>query len=139
MNISATSAAVNFDAIGDDESAILTVPRLIVGDIQDNGDIRVSFTVFNKTTLFPVRRANVSSDNNTSSVVSSQVVSASVAGIADGATLNAPVRFSLRLRNITIPTNYTVTNRRCVYWDTSAAGKYIVKIPCILENMHMYT
>ena len=63
-------------------------------------------------------------------------MSASVAGIADGATLSAPVRFSLRLRNITIPTNYTFTNSRCVYWDTSAAG---VKIPYILENMHMYT
>ena len=59
-----------------------------------------------------------------STVVGSQVVSVQVGGIADGARLETPVLFQMRLTNArNLGMNEFVANRRCVFWDFNAASK----------------
>ena len=105
-----------------------------------NQSINIAFAVFKETTLFPVRENDKPDNNNTTSVVGSQVVSASVAGIADGTMLNTPITISLRLTNTpTLRPNETVTDRRCVFWDYNAASKTTTKFthnsrPTYLHN-----
>ena len=106
------------------QDSMITIPATIVDNIPNYNAVRIAFAIFTETRLFPVRRANVS-DNDTSSVVGSQVVSASVAGIADGTTLSAPVSISMRLTNTPeLNSNEEITGRRCVYWDHTAASKW---------------
>ena len=106
------------------EDSMISIPAAIVDTLPNYDAVKIAFVVFTETALFPVRRDNVS-DNDTSSVVGSQVVSASIAGIADGATLSAPVRISMRLTNSPrLSNSEKITARRCVYWDHTAASKW---------------
>ena len=101
----------------------ITIPATIISDIPDYDAVKIAFAIFTETKLFPLRRDNVS-DNDTNSVVGSQVVSASVAGIADGAILSAPVRISMRLTNTPeLNSNEEITSRKCVFWDHAAASE----------------
>ena len=88
--------------------------------------ITMAFTVYNSPqspVLFPARNETDSS----TTVVGSQVVSATVNGIKNGATLTGgggQVTFSLRLKNVpTLEEEEFITNRRCVFWDFAGAGK----------------
>ena len=110
------------EELGTQEDTLIFIPSQIVDDITDRTAVKMSFAVFTETALFPVRGSDGTSDT-TSSVVGSQVVSASVAGVADGTTLSAPVTISLRLTNApSLRGNETITDRKCVYWDYTAAG-----------------
>ena len=119
-----TSSDMLNEKLNTQQDSMITIPATIVDNIPNYNAVRIAFAIFTETRLFPVRRANVS-DNDTSSVVGSQVVSASVAGIADGATLSAPVSISMRLTNTPeLNSNEEITGRRCVYWDHTAASKW---------------
>ena len=87
--------------------------------------VTMAFTVYNSPMLFPVRNAS-QGVNSSTTVVGSQVVSATVNGIKNGARLTAgsQVTFSLRLTNVpTLGEEEFVSNRRCVFWDFAGAGK----------------
>ena len=98
-----------------------------MNELDKDEDIRMAFTVFTDTALFPVRKdatTDSSNTNSTNTAVGSQVVSASIFGIPGGAKLSAPVRISLRLINSPVlGTNETISSRLCVFWDYNAAGE----------------
>ena len=102
-------------------SATLSLPQDILSNIHKGSDVRMAFTVYNSSTLFPVRNSSL---NMSVSVVGSQVVSVQVNGVADGTRLAAPVSFSLRLtKSPTLEPDQLVTDRRCVFWDFESGGK----------------
>ena len=121
------------EELGTQEDTLIFIPSQIVDDITDRTAVKMSFAVFTETALFPVRGSDGTSET-TSSVVGSQVVSASVAGVADGTTLSAPVTISLRLTNApSLRGNETITDRKCVYWDYTAAGEMMRYISCVRQ------
>ena len=102
----------------------LSIPPEVADIVEGEQHVTMAFTVYNSPVLFPVR--NASQGVNTTTVVGSQVVSATVNGIKNGARLTAggQVTFSLRLTNVpTLGEEEFVSNRRCVFWDFAGAGK----------------
>ena len=98
------------------------VADIVKGEQQSH--VTMAFTVYNSPVLFPVRNAS-QGVNSSTTVVGSQVVSATVNGIKNGARLTAgsQVTFSLRLTNLpNLREEEFIANRRCVFWDF-AAGK----------------
>ena len=101
------------------------LPQAVADTIAGEQHITMAFTVYNSPVLFPVRNAS-QGVNSSTTVVGSQVVSATVNGIKNGARLTAggQVTFSLRLTNVpTLGEEEFVSNRRCVFWDFAGAGK----------------
>ena len=83
----------------------------------------MAFTVYNSSTLFPVRNSSLNMGVS-DTVVGSQVVSVQVNGVADGTRLAAPVVFSLRLTKLpTLEPAQLITDRRCVFWDFESEGE----------------
>ena len=105
----------------------MTIPTDIIENLE--GDVKMGFTIFTDTALFPVRSATTATTdspdtNRTNTTVASQVVSTLVAGISDGKKLDATIRYSLRLTNAPVlGTNEVISDRRCVFWDYHAAGE----------------
>ena len=117
------SDASPINELASELSATLSLPRDIVSDIQIGSDIRMAFTVYNSSTLFPVRNSSLNMSVS-DTVVGSQVVSVQVNGVADGTRLATPVSFSLRLtKSPTLEPDQLVTDRRCVFWDFGSEGK----------------
>ena len=109
--------------------ATLLIPQEILSNIQEDSDVSIVFTVYNETSLFPVRqnKQDTGTPNTvpTNTLVNSQVVSATVAGIADGTRLSSPIKLTLKLRNVSRPgANYTTSVRKCAFWDFNAASKF---------------
>ena len=107
------------------ENTWLTLPREIVNQISEEQHVTMAFTVYNFPVLFPVRNAS-QGVNSSTTVVGSQVVSATVNGIKNGTRLTdgGHVTFSLRLTNVpTLREDEFITNTHCVYWDFTGAGK----------------
>ena len=100
---------------------MLSIPEGVRSAVHNNEDVRIAFTVYDSTALFPVRNTsqNLSADDT---VVGSQIVSGLVSEIS-GILLNPPVTYSLRLINYNLLPNEYVTSRRCVFWDFNAASK----------------
>ena len=108
------------------ENTQVFLPQEVADTITGEQHITMAFTVYNSPVLFPVRNASQGVNSSTSTVVGSQVVSATVNGIKNGARLTAgsQVTFSLRLTNVaTLGEEEFVSNRRCVFWDFAGAGK----------------
>ena len=86
----------------------------------------MAFTVYNSPVLFPVRNASQGMNSSTT-VVGSQVVSATVNGIKNGVRLTAGSQVILFTKtDLIMPTlgeEEFITNRRCVFWDFAGAGK----------------
>ena len=113
--------AEKIDELSQNQDSIFVFPIQILDDT-NSSDVRIAFTVYDKTTLFPVRV--VSRPNITRSVVSSQIVSAIVGGVVRGTTLTDPVRFYLRLTNAPfIQEDEMILNRLCAFWDFTAASE----------------
>ena len=103
------------------ENAKLSLPQEVINEEH----VTIAFTVYNSAVLFPVKNTS-QGVNSSTTVVGSQVVSATVNGINNGARLTdgGQVTFSLRLTNIpTLREDESITNRRCVFWDFTGAGK----------------
>ena len=132
------SDASAMNELASELSATLSLPRDIVSNIQKGSDVRMAFTVYNSSTLFPVRNSSLNmSASNT--VVGSQVVSVQVNSVADGRRLAAPVSFSLRLtKSPTLEPDQLVTDRRCVFWDFESEGKLYEIIICIFKYAVCY-
>ena len=110
------------------ENTKIFLPREVANTIAGEQHVTMAFTVYNSPVLFPVRNAS-QGVNSSTTVVGSQVVSATVNGIKNGARLTAggQVTFSLRLTNVpTLGEEEFISNRRCVFWDFASAGKPIL-------------
>ena len=104
------------------ESTKISLPQEVVNTIIEQHAHYYGIHSPQSPVLFPVRNETDSS----TTVVGSQVVSATVNGIKNGATLTGggQVTFSLRLKNVpTLEEEEFITNRRCVFWDFAGAGK----------------
>ena len=126
-----TDAATPGDKLPQRLNSALSLPREIVNSIGEEKDVRIAFTVYNSSSLFPVRNTSqrTTTSNTAGTVVGSQVVSVSVAGVMEGAVLDAPVTFSLRLTN-TPDVNENIefiSGRRCVFWDFATASEFNVE------------
>ena len=120
-----TDAAAPANGLPPNLNSALSLPQEIVKSIGEGEDVRIAFTVYNSPALFPVRNTSQRTTNTVGTVVGSQVVSVSVAGVMEGAVLDAPVTFSLRLTN-TPDVNESeeiISGRRCVFWDFAAASE----------------
>ena len=103
----------------------LSIPPEVADIVEGEQHVTMAFTVYNSPVLFPVRNASQGMNSSTT-VVGSQVVSATVNGIKNGARLTAgsQVTFSLRLTNLpNLREEEFISNRRCVFWDFAGAGK----------------
>ena len=115
------------DRLDSNLNSAFSLPQEVVNDIEQISDVRMAFTVYNSPALFPVRNTlQRTATPNTSTVVSSQVVSVSVGGIQEGAVLSDPVRFLLRLTNLPAinETEKVISARGCAFWDFDAAGEF---------------
>ena len=124
-----TDAVAPVDGLPLSLNSALSLPQEIVNSIGEGEDVRIAFTVYNSPALFPVRNTSQRTTNTAGTVVGSQVVSVSVAGVMEGAGLDAPVTFSLRLTN-TPDVNESIefiSGRRCVFWDFANASKFSVE------------
>ena len=128
-----TSDALPMNELSSELSATLSLPQDIVSNIQKGRDVRMAFTVYNSSTLFPVRNSSLNMSIS-DTVVGSQVVSVQVNGVADGTRLAGPVTFSLRLtKSPTLEPDQLVTDRRCVFWDFESEGElHEIIIMCIV-------
>ena len=114
-----TSNALPVEELTSQENAMISLPLEVISVEQH---VTMAFTVYNSPVLFPVRNAS-QGVNSSTTVVGSQVVSATVNGIKNGARLTGQVTFS-RLTNLpTLGEEDFVSNRRCVFWDFAGAGK----------------
>ena len=112
-----TSSALPVEELTSQKNAKISLPQEVISEEQH---VTMAFTVYNSPVLFPVRNGT----NSSTTVVGSQVVSATVNGIKNGARLNGQVTFSLRLTNVpTLEDEEFTSNRRCVFWDFAGAGK----------------
>ena len=103
----------------------LSIPPEVADIVEGEQHVTMAFTVYNSPVLFPVRNASQGMNSSTT-VVGSQVVSATVNGIKNGARLTAgsQVTFSLRLTNLpNLREEEFISNRHCVFWDFAGAGK----------------
>ena len=130
LELETTDTAAPVDGLSPSLYSALSVPREIVNSIGEEKDVRIAFTVYNSPALFPVRNTSqrTTTSNTAGTVVGSQVVSVSVAGVMEGTVLDAPVTFSLRLTN-TPDVNESIefiSGRRCVFWDFAAASEFIM-------------
>ena len=121
LNLS-TSDGVSVKELTSDENAQIVLPQKIINTEEQH--VTMAFTVYNSAVLFPVRNTS-QGVNSSTTVVGSQVVSATVNGIKNGARLNdgGHVTFSLRLKNVpTLRKEEFIANRRCVFWDFAGEG-----------------
>ena len=129
LELMTTDAVAPVDGLPLSLNSALSLPQEIVNSIGEGEDVRIAFTVYNSPALFPVRNTSQRTTNTVGTVVGSQVVSVSVAGVMEGAVLDAPVTFSLRLTN-TPDVNESIefiSGRRCVFWDFANASKFSVE------------
>ena len=82
------SEFTDFDA--DSGLATITLPDSI-SNVTTENDINLAFTLYNQSTLFPIR------EPPPDTVVGSSIISASVGGIPDGTTLPDVVTVNLRI------------------------------------------
>lgn len=107
--------------------AFITIPQEISELFSPGDDISVAFTIYREANLFPVRNTNP----EVRSFVGSSVISAKVAGVADGTVLNAPVIVSLVLNNESVPRPNEEVSRTCVFWDFSKGDTTFEYCVCI--------
>ena len=79
-----------FTDLNDSDLAIITLPDSI-SNVTTEDDINLAFTLYNQSTLFPIR------EPPPDTVVGSSIISASVGGIPDGTTLPDVVTVNLRI------------------------------------------
>ena len=118
------------------EISIIFLPQEVANLVSGEQHVTMAFTVYNSPVLFPVRNAS-QGVNSSTTVVGSQVVSATVNGIMNGARLTngGQVTFSLRLTNVpTLREDEFMTNTHCVFWDFTGEGKSVlVLITCTVH------
>lgn len=102
---------------------MFTPPQEILNTLPVGPDVRIAFVVYNSSVLFPVRKTSRISTNGSKTVVGSQVVSAIVNGIDNGAILDGQVTFSLILTHSPALGIDEIITRRCAFWDFSASSK----------------
>ena len=81
---------IEFTDLGDSGLAAITLPDSI-SNVTTEDDINLAFTLYNQSTLFPIR------EPPPNTVVGSSIISASVGGIPDGTTLPDVVTVNLRI------------------------------------------
>lgn len=124
LQLSTSNASRSSDSLPENLNAAISLPQAIVNSIQEQSSVSIAFAVYNAPALFPVRNASQDEMASTT-IVGSQVLSVQVGGIADGTILNAPVTLLLRLTNSpNLEVDQFVADRRCVFWDFNAAGKF---------------
>ena len=79
-----------FIDLDDSDLATITLPDSI-SNVTTENDINLAFTLYNQSTLFPIR------EPPPDTVVGSSIISASVGGIPDGTTLPDVVTVNLRI------------------------------------------
>ena len=79
-----------FTDLGNSGLAAITLPDSI-SNVTTEDDINLAFTLYNQSTLFPIR------EPPPNTVVGSSIISASVGGIPDGTTLPDVVTVNLRI------------------------------------------
>ena len=100
----------------------LSIPPEVADIVEGEQHVTMAFTVYNSPVLFPVRNASQGMNSSTT-VVGSQVVSATVNGIKNGARLTGQVTFSLRL------TNFQISEKRNLYpTDAVSSGTLLVQV-----------
>ena len=99
-------------------SASISIPQDII-DLFRGQDVRIAFTFYRESNLFPVTNTSA----NASAVVGSSVLGTQIAGIMDGMMLNSPVGLNFALNSAGIPGENEIASPRCVFWDFSGEGK----------------
>ena len=127
-NLNAATGVVSQNELSEQQSAKITLPPEILTIIPEGEDVSVAVTLFNKTTLFPVRESLTSqppaSDTlSTERVVGSQVISIQVAGVEEGTLLDTPIELVLSLNQIENQDDINIDNPLCVFWDFALASK----------------
>ena len=89
---------VNQNDLTESQTASISVPPTIPSLLNDSSDIILAFTIYRKTSLFPIRPPPVV-NVSTVQVVGSQVASILIPGIPFGTILPEPVNITLRLTN----------------------------------------
>ena len=79
-----------FTDLNDSDLATITLPDSI-SNVTTEDDINLAFTLYNQSTLFPIR------EPPPDTTVGSSIISASVGGIPDGTTLPDLVTVNLRI------------------------------------------
>ena len=116
------------NVLTEQETAEVTLPQEILTIVPAGEAVSIAVTVFDETTLFPLREAptNESLASDTvlvETIVGSQVISIRVAGVEDGTPLDAPIQMVLSLNQIPNKNETHVTNPVCVFWDFALASK----------------
>ena len=120
-----TSDGLPGEELTSHENVRIVLPQEIVNTTSGEQHVTIAFTVYNSAVLFPVRNTS-QGVNSSTTVVGSQVVSATVNGINNGARLTdgGQVTFSLRLTNVpTLREEESINYVHCVFWDFTGAGK----------------
>ena len=102
-------------------SASISIPQDII-DLFRGQDVRIAFTFYRESNLFPVTNtsANASAERT---VVGSSVLGTQIAGIMDGMVLNSPVGLNFTLNSAGTPGENEIASPRCAFWDFSGEGK----------------
>ena len=107
---------VNGTDLTQSQTSSISVPPTISSLLNVSSDIKLAFTIYQDTSMFPVltpQVVNVSAIQ----VVGSQVASIIIPGIPFGTVLSEPVNIRLRLNNTTTVTAEVIGWSILVWWS----------------------
>ena len=121
------------------ETSSLSLPQNLANILSTGQDIRIAFTFYRESNLFPVREKQMYVDR---SIVGSPVIGATVSGLPNETELDPLVLVVLLLTHAPIPVEDENITRRCAFWDFTGNGiinyKYINTFYIYASIVHQF-